>query len=129
MQDRHHILFNRQEWSLRPDALSLRENPALIATMDRQVHNELHDHCPAVPLLGHHALLRTLNFFESSPDQLESMDNLMKSIEQASNHPKAHIIEKHLAELAVWSIDLQTPFVADARRSNVCIVDFASGRR
>jgi hypothetical protein len=41
------------------------------------------------------------------------MDNLMLAIEKAGNHPRAHIVEKKLAELAVWAIDLQRPFIAE----------------
>lgn len=38
----------------------------------------------------------------------------MSSIEQSVNHPKAHVIEKHLADLAIWAIDLQRPFIGEA---------------
>lgn len=112
--DRHHIVHERREWSLRPEANFIRESPGLILPIEREAHNELHRNCPAVPLLGYHALLRTRSLFEEGDDQLQSTEHLMTAIEQASKHPKAHIIEKHLAELAVWSLDLQRPYIADA---------------
>lgn len=116
-RDSHHILHNKQEWSLRPDAKSLREHQSLIVPLHRSEHNEIHKHCPAVPLLGYHALQRTFAMYEPSHTPVESMDNLMKAIEHAANHPKAHIIEKHLAELAIWAVDLQKPFIAEATRN------------
>lgn len=115
-RDAHHILHNKQEWSLRPDAKTLREDPSLITSVTRAEHNEIHKNVPAVPLLGYHALQRTLAVYEPGGTNIESIDNLMKAIEHAADHPKAHIIEKHLAELAIWSIDLQRPFIAEATR-------------
>lgn len=116
-KDSHHVLHNKQEWSLRPDAKALREHPSLLVRLDRSEHNEIHRECPAVPLLGYHALQRTLSFYEPGHNTIQSVDNLMKAMEHAANHPKAHIIEKHLAELAIWSIDLQKPFIAEATRN------------
>jgi len=112
-RDAHHILHNKQEWSLRPESKALRETSSLVVRLDRPLHEELHRECPAVPLLGIHALERTLRTYEGHSSHLVSMEHLMTAIEQSANHPKAHIIEKHLAELAIWSIDLQRPFVAD----------------
>lgn len=110
-QDAHHIIHERKEWSLRPEAKSIRETPSLIVRMDRSEHNEIHRNCPAIPLLGYHALVRTRQAFEEGDSPLESMENLMTAIEAASKHPKANTIEKHLAELAVWAIDLQRPYI------------------
>ena len=114
-RDDHHILHNRQEWELRPNAKRLRQTPSLIARLERPLHDEIHRECPPVPLLGHYALERTVRLFEAGSTTLESMDNLMLAIEQSSQHPKAHDIEKHLAELAVWAIDLQRPFIGRIR--------------
>lgn len=115
-KDSHHLLHNKQEWSLRPDAKTLREHPSLIFPITRAEHNEIHKHYPAVPLLGYYALQRTLAMYEPGDTPVESIDNLMKSMEHAANHPKAHIIEKHLAELAIWAIDLQKPLIAEATK-------------
>jgi len=111
-KDGHHIIHNRMEWSLRPEAKLIRDTPSLIVRMDRSDHDEIHRYCPPVPLLGYHALIRTLQTFEQGETPLKTMDNLMYSIEIASKHPKAHEIEKQLANLAIWAIDLQRPFIA-----------------
>lgn len=113
-KDAHHIIHENREWSLRPEAKSIRETPSLIVKIDREEHNELHRTCPAIPLLGYHALIRTRKTFEVGDNPIQSMENLMRSIEEASNHPRAHEVEKHLAELAIWAIDLQRPFVSAA---------------
>lgn len=110
----HHILHNRQEWTLRDDAKNLRERRTLIVPMERDLHNDIHSTCPAIPLLGYHALARTRAAFEEGRTPLQSLDNLMVAIEQSAQHPKAHALEKSLAELAVMAIDLQRPFIKEA---------------
>lgn len=111
-RDNHHLLFSRQEWSLRPEAKALRENKSLIVNATRAEHEELHRNCPAVPLLGYSALVRVLCDYEPGNNQLESIENLMRSIDKAGSHPKAHPVEKKLSELTVWALDLQRPFIA-----------------
>ena len=110
----HHIVHTAKEWELRPEARRIRQTPTLIVPIERSLHEEIHHNCPAVPLLGYHALLAVNSSFEEGNTALESMDNLMLAIEKAGNHPKAHLIEKKLAELAVWAIDLQRPFITEA---------------
>lgn len=110
----HHIVHSRAEWSLRPEGKAIRGTPSLIVPMERSLHNEIHDNVPAIPMLGYHALARTLSRFEPTHDTLQTMENLMSAIEQSVDHPKAHIIEKHLADLAIWAIDLQRPFIGEA---------------
>lgn len=113
MRDGHHILHNRQEWSLRPEASALRETPSLIPRIDREVHNEIHRVCPAVPLLGYHALLRTRSNFEPTGSTMKDIDNLQYAIEDAIQHPRSHPIERGLGDLALWAIDLQKPILKE----------------
>ena len=112
-RDRHHVVFEKVAWSSRPEAKRIREHPSLIQRMDREDHNEIHRHCTIIPLLGYFGLQRTLANFEPGKDTLESMGNLMLAFEAAGNHPKAHPIDKKLAELSAWAVDLQRPFIAD----------------
>ena len=116
-RDRHHILHNRQEWSLRDEALKLRETPSIVPRISREDHNTIHSNCPAVPLLGFNALQRVLKIWEPDVDTLKSVDGLMSAIEQAGRHEKAHPIETELAQLAVNAIDLQRPFLRQALHS------------
>ena len=114
-QDKHHLIFDRVSWTSRPEAKRLREDRSLIVRLDRSEHNELHRHAVAIPLLGYHALVRTLRDYEAGDTPLESVDNLMSTIEKVGQHPAAHPIEKKLSELAVWALDLERPFIADKR--------------
>lgn len=110
--DGHHVLNYRREWTLRPQAETIRENPWLIAPIDREVHDELHRECPPVPLLGYHALLRVANDFRPRPgDHLGSMDELIMSIDRAIQHPKTKPIEAELGMLTMRAVELQKPFI------------------
>lgn len=110
-RDNHHIIFNRQEWSLRNDARSIREHPSLIVNMERSLHEEIHASCPAVPLLGHAALQIVRANWTPDNNHLRSMDNLLFAIDSVSVHPRAHPIEKALAQLVSQAVELQRPYV------------------
>lgn len=120
--DAHHILHSRLDWNLRPQSRALRAYPALIPRITRSGHEELHRNVPPVPLLGYHALMRVKSSFECGPDTLSSMDNLMFAIEEAAEHPRAHPLERDLAYLAIQSIDLQKPYIADSLPSTRRII-------
>lgn len=125
--DKHHVLHYRQEWTLRPNAERLRESPPLIPEIPREIHNEIHANTPAVPLLGHHALLHTAKFYRPIPyDTLGSMDNLMFAMEEAARHERAHPIERDLAELAIQAVDLQRPYIREGLLGGTTIIQIAS---
>lgn len=105
--DKHHILNPRQEWTLRPQAEWLREQPTLVPRIDRDIHDVLHRVTPPVPLLGYHALRIVANDFVPGRTTMESIDRLATSIEYAAEHPRAHPLEVDLAELAVNALMLQ----------------------
>jgi len=105
--DKHHILHNRLEWSARPQALALRERPELVPTIDRDVHNELHRIAPAVPLLGYYALNRIQAVYEPQEGTIASIDSLIKAIDIAGNHRRAHHVERGMADLAIQAIQIQ----------------------
>ena len=123
MQDRHHVLFNRQEWGLREQSLYLRNQPLLIPTIDRDAHTELHRDCPAVPPLGYHALKRVVKLWEPGNTPLRAMANLSHAIEASTRNPFAHRIEKELAHLAAEAIDLQRPYIMDGMSSEKTFID------
>jgi hypothetical protein len=125
--DRHHILHYRQEWTLRPGAEKLRESRPLVPTLPREVHNEIHANCPPVPLLGYHALARTVKLYRPlMGDTLGSMDNLMFAIEEAADHPRSHPIERDLAELAIQAVDLQRPYIKEGLQHGNTTVEIAA---
>lgn len=112
-RDRHHIIFEKALWNSRPDSKRIRDTPSLIVRMDREDHNEIHRNCPPIPILGYYGIMRTLSTFEEGKNPLVTMESLMSSFENAGKNPKAHEIDRRLAELAAWSLDLQRPFIAD----------------
>lgn len=116
MRDRHHILHNRQEWELRPEARRLRETRTLVPELDRRVHNEIHAVCPPVPMLGYYALRMIESRFEEGNNTLQSMDNLCRAIDLGADHPRAHRIERGMADLAIQAIELQRPWISQGER-------------
>ena len=112
-RDGHHILYNRMEWRQRPEGLALREQPSLIMTIDRRTHEEIHRECPAVPVLGYHALCRTVRNYHPGEDELSSMDNLLFAIEDSLMHPRAHRLERQLGLLVIEGIEVQRPFIKE----------------
>ena len=114
--DKHHVLHYAKEWRLRPEAKAIREHPSLVPTLPREVHNEIHKTCPPVPMLGYHALKRTVGLWTPRHDTMESLDNLMFAIEQSISDVRAHPIERQLGRLTVQAIDLQRPLIRENRR-------------
>lgn len=110
-QDRHHVLFSRQIWETYEQGASLRGTPALIPSMDREIHTELHKNIPIVPLVGFHALFSVRKEFQTSNDTFKDIARIQSLIEVSNKHPKAHEIEKGMANLAIHALDLQVPYI------------------
>lgn len=113
-RDKHHVIHNRQEWNLRPEGMAIREHHTMLFEGPRSIHDELHANVPAVPLLGIHALQRTVSLWRpDETDQMKSVENLQRAIERAVHHPRSHAIETQLGYLAVHAIDLQKPYLRE----------------
>lgn len=111
--DRHHVLFNKREWESRPQYKELRENSGLIVPIDRDIHNELHRSITQVPVLGYYGIMAVHKEFYRGRTHLQTIDNLMFSLERAQEHPRLSEIEKGLAGLALQAIELQRPFIIE----------------
>lgn len=107
----HHLLFERTAWTSRNDAIALRTTHSLIPRIDRDIHSELHDLCPPVPLLGSQALRMTLNEFEPEGNTFVDIDKLLVAIEASNNTRFAHDIDKQLSYLAIEALELQRNFL------------------
>lgn len=114
MKDAHHILHYRREWTLRPPAQKIRENHNLIPRIDRQAHVEIHRECPPVPLLGYHALQRTVKLWEPAGGTIKSLDSLCSAIDASASNSLSHPLERELAYLTIEALELQRPFLVDA---------------
>ena len=107
LQDKHHILHHRVEWTARSQAAQLRETPQLIPLIDRDVHNEIHAIAPPVPLLGVYALNHTIAAFEPRSSTLDTLDALLLAIDKAGNHRRAHSVERAVAQAAMQALEIQ----------------------
>lgn len=106
-KSKHHILNTRIDWSARPESLALRESPPLIPLIDQDVHDEIHRIAPAVPALGIYALKMINRLYVPEPSTIRSIDNLLTAIDTAGNHPRAHRIERIMADCAIEAIEIQ----------------------
>ena len=113
MMSRHHILHERASWNARPEFKQLRGTPSLIPRIDRDVHDDLHANCPAVPILGSYAMRRVNMLFEPSGNTFEDIDRLSSAFDRATRHPRAHQLERDLAGVAIETIRLQIPYLKD----------------
>lgn len=109
--ERHHILFNKRAWSSYEEGRSLRESPSLIVPLESDIHRELHRNVPIVPLLGYYSLSSVAAGYEPDYKPLKDISQLQSLIERTKTHPRAHGIEKGLADLAIHALDLQRPFL------------------
>lgn len=108
--DRDHAFWTEQHWTSTKEANTLRTMGSLIIRLERSTHEAKHRDTPAIPLLGYHVLKSTIALYEPGKTPLESISNVQLAIEHAANSPRAHDIEKHQAELAIWALDLGKPY-------------------
>jgi len=109
--DKHHLLSTRAAWTSHPDGKWLREQPSLIRTLERDVHETIHKECPAVPLLGYQALHIVRGLYEPRETVLGSIDALTMAIQQAEHARGMHHIDSRLCQLAIQAIRLQIPYL------------------
>lgn len=84
--------------------------------LPHDVHAELHENISHVPLISEHIGRRALANFEEydrTKNPNLAIDNLRRSIYEASKHPRADPIEKEIAFLACYSLEIQKPFFED----------------
>lgn len=107
MIDRHHILFERSTWSSNSEAQRLRSTRSLIPRIDREVHDEIHNHLETVPLLGRKAMFRVVNLFEPTGNTITDIDQLARAIDRATKPGSSPQNERDLGGLAIEALFLQ----------------------
>lgn len=112
-KNRHHIIHPRRPHTIYEESKQLRNSRLLIPRLDKDIHEELHQNCPEVPLLGYVALKRTLIAFNSTfaHSSLEAVDNLQFSIDRATKHEG--YVQRELGELAIYSLDMQKQYLEE----------------
>lgn len=113
MIDRHHVLYNAREWECRPQYKEVRTNSGLIIPMDREVHNELHRNTSAVPVIGYHAIQLVRKNFEQGDTHLETVDNLLSSLDHVEKSTKLSKTERALAAIALECVEDQVPYIKE----------------
>ena len=111
--DEHHLLFTKKEWELRPDGLALRQTKLLRPLISRETHNAIHRNVPPVPVLGYISLGQVRRFFDPGDTVFQAVDGFCRAIEQSARMPRAHELETDLGNVAIASLRLQLPFLAE----------------
>jgi hypothetical protein len=110
----HHILHHAKQHEATPDNHWLRTKAlGMIACMDIDAHDALHKACPGVPPLDIWTAQRVRRLYVPNPNPLIAIENYMRAVETASDHPKSHFIERQLSDLAIHAVDLQRPFIRE----------------
>ena len=113
-RDNHHACNFEKEWSVRPDALAIRENPSLIAhNMARSAHNLLHYMTAPVPVPGIHTLKFVAQRLDSGLDVITGIDKYSTLVELSLRHPKTKCVDRRLGELSVEAMRAQIPYIVD----------------
>ena len=110
----HHTQFSRASHEAMPNTARLREDRRLIVPLDIEIHDELHRNVAAVPTIPHYIAGRALSLFREFGDAghpLENLENYMRSIEEAKKHPRTSELERRMADLTIFAIDLQRPYI------------------
>ena len=108
--DRDHAFWTESHWTSTKEASALRSMGSLVIRLDRYTHEQKHKSTPPIPLLGFHTLRRTLATYEPGRTPIQSIENVQRSIENASAAPRMHEIERQQAALAVWALELGKPY-------------------
>lgn len=111
VSDRHHLLFPRQEWELRPQSKRLREMGGFIVTMLRTDHDEMHREVDIVPVPSHNTLMAITRHFRPTGDTLADMDKLAFCIDRSTS-PR-HEIERSLGGLTIEALMLEKQFLKE----------------
>lgn len=112
--DHDHAFWERERYSGDRYGKLLRTIESQIHLIPRPIHELRHAETPPIPLLGREAIFLTLKHYEAGRTPLESTDNMMRAIETAGRHPKAHEGERRLAELVSWTLGLSKPYWAES---------------
>jgi hypothetical protein len=104
---RHHLLFPRAEWDLRPEGRKIRQTRSMIPTMRRDDHDYLHSVVPIVPALGHHTLNALPGLWTPQNNTYTDLDSLCVAIDRASAPHRVHQLERDLAGLAIEALLLE----------------------
>ena len=107
----HHIHNTRASHNSNPASAKIRRQLGQMARLYYDSHIELHQNCPAVPVLPHHLAASVLKLYVPHGDPLVGMDNYVSAVQEATKSPRLHRIELELAELNIEAVMAQRPYI------------------
>lgn len=117
--DYHHYCYYKGVWEMN-ELREIRENPRHKVLIHRMGHIALHRAVECVPPLSVHLagnVIQELKAYDDK-DPLTNLDNLQSSINYAKTYPRTSELEKRIAELTIYALDLQKPFIKEYAVSN-----------
>lgn len=112
--DNHHLLHYRREWTLRPEAESIRDNDSMIAHgLSRAAHKLLHFMNAPVPVPDYHTLLYVANRLPSGLNVVQGVDTYSSLVEEAVARPNVKYIDRQLGLLSVAAIQGQKSYLSE----------------
>lgn len=85
----------------------------MIIRLDEEVHSELHKAVITVPVPDRYMARRILRDFEPGRGVLQTMDNFISTVDEATKNPLAGEIERGIGRLIIHAFELQKPFILD----------------
>ena len=110
---RHHVNFPARMHRVMPESKWIREHPTLIPRIAEEQHVALHSLISAVPVADYHMVRRVARDYTPSDDPMQAIDNLIKSYDTATRHPRARIIEKEVGKIIIAAYEMQRPFIRE----------------
>lgn len=112
----HHTQFYRAQHESMAVTKEIRRDHRLIVPMWLDPHEELHDNVEMVPAVSVHIAHRALTLFNEkgdAHDPIKNLQNYMRSLDTAAEHPRASLLEREIADAAVWACEQQIIFIQD----------------
>lgn len=116
--EKHHVLYYRQQWESTPTTRKLRQHPALIVPMHAEIEQDLHSAVTCVPLLDLYTAQHTYKEWHPCKTYIASIHGLLTAIEASARHRKATTVQKRLAELTVYAVETQIPYIREGQLTN-----------
>ncbi len=111
---KHHVLFPGKVHEAHPATKEIRRNHWLQVPILQIGHTALHNEVTIVPSLDRYTAARVLrDYVPHRGDYVRSVEDLMFTIEDALKHPRTTAIEISNAQVAVYALELQLPFLKE----------------
>lgn len=113
----HHIVHHRKAHEATDDNKWIRRRGGLIVPLVVEVHKDLHDHCPGVPVLDIYMARRVKGIMSRHDisEPLVALDTYCMAVEMAMDSAR-YEPERLIGEAAIMAIRMQIPFIKEGMR-------------